>query len=489
MANPLRSSFVHRLRYYLRQFWLPIICVALAAVGLNRADAADADPKPLASAAVGRVTTPVFSVRRVPVALVTPLRGVLLAEPIRAAAQGLAGADSCQIVTNSALRVLYSNNTSTPLTPASNQKILTAYSALTLFGVDKKFRTQVVSDAPIDRGIVSGDLFLIGGGDPVLATGDFSATFKTQPQLRTNFESLADSIAAAGITRIRGGVVADATRYDDKRIVDSWPSRFVSGLQNPVGPLSALLVNDGFVDWPKAQDLSGSGPHTPARVPSENAAETLIILLRNRGVVVEGRVRSAKAPTQARILAAVDSPIMAEIVGQMLRESDNTTAELLLKEIGLARANAGTTAAGATAMSQLLTEKGLMDPGVKIVDGSGLDSGNRVTCALIARVLATATAASPVGTNLPIAGQSGTLADRFLGSPAKGLVQAKTGTLANASALGGFITVANNEKLVFVFISNGDAVDDHKPIEEMMASALLGFPGGPTLEQLGPKAP
>ena len=51
------------------------------------------------------------------------------------------------------------------------------------------------------------------------------------------------------------------------------------------------------------------------------------------------------------------------------------------------------------------------------------------------------------------------------------------------------ITVANNEKLVFVFISNGDAVDDHKPIEEMMASALLGFPGGPTLEQLGPKAP
>ena len=162
MANPFRSSFVNRARYYVRLFWLPILCVALAGIGLNRADAADSDPPfTVTAASTGRPATPVFSVRRIPVSLVTPLQGSLLADQIRGTSQGLPNADSCQIVTNAALRVVYAHNPTTALIPASNQKILTAYTALTLFGVDKKFRTQVVSDAPIDRGIVSGDIFLV----------------------------------------------------------------------------------------------------------------------------------------------------------------------------------------------------------------------------------------------------------------------------------------------------------------------------------------
>ena len=173
----------------------------------------------------------------------------------------------------------------------------------------------------------------------------------------------------------------------------------------------------------------------------------------------------------------------------MLRDSDNTTAELLLKEIGLARAANGSTAAGAAAMTSFLNEKALADPGLSIIDGSGLDAGNKVSCALLARILAVSGEISPVGSSLPVAAQNGTLADRFLGSPAAGRVRAKTGTLAEASSLSGWVDTVPGGNLVFAIITNTRNADDFKLLEEQFAAALLGYPDGPTPASVSPKPP
>src|SRR5690606_7760656 len=107
--------------------------------------------------------------------------------------------------------------------------------------------TVVRGAAPVD-GVVTGDLHLVGGGDPVLATNPYADRFPRQPQLRTDIESLADAVVAAGVRRVEGSVVGDESRYDAQRYVAGWPGRYLD--QNVVGPLSALSVNDSFARYP-----------------------------------------------------------------------------------------------------------------------------------------------------------------------------------------------------------------------------------------------
>jgi D-alanyl-D-alanine carboxypeptidase/D-alanyl-D-alanine-endopeptidase (penicillin-binding protein 4) len=288
------------------------------------------------------------------------------------------------------------------------------------------------------------------------------------------------------VTRIAGAVVGDESRFDQDRYPDAWPQRYLSG--NETGPLTALSVNDAFERFPLRK---GDGtPLLAAREPARYAAAVLTFALRTRGVEIVGEPRSGVAPADAIELVSVPSPPMREIVREMLSESDNSTAELLLKELGRTKRGAGTTTAGVDALADELAAADMPLGGVEIVDGSGLATQGRATCDLLTALLDAPDTGGALEAALPVAGKTGTLQKRFLGAVA-GRMRAKTGTLDHVTALAGAIDPLQGGELTFSFIANLPADVKVSPLligsQEELAKILLAYPRLPDLTALGPK--
>ena len=394
--------------------------------------------------------------------------------------QALAGASpgrECLLVTEGE-RVLYEQTPDDPLAPASGMKLLTAAAVMARFDAGERLRTSVVAARAPGGGIVEGDLWLVGGGDPVLGTAPWAADFIRQPALFTPMEELADAVVAAGVSEVRGRVVGDEGRYDKVRYVETWPERYI--LDNEIGPLSALSVNDAFAAWDPLD--------VPYADPAAGAAGTLTDLLRQRGVVVAGDAGSGPAPGSPAPIASIDSPPMADLVSQMLRESDNGTAELLVKELGLRVGGEGSTAAGRAAVESTMASLGLPTGGLVVADGSGLDPSNRVTCRLLHEVLERTDDGDALDRGLAIAGVTGTLARRFVDTPVTGLLRGKTGSIRGVASLSGYVNTRDGGELTFSAIQNGiDRFDDGLPFQDTLAAALAAYPALPTLEEIGPE--
>jgi D-alanyl-D-alanine carboxypeptidase/D-alanyl-D-alanine-endopeptidase (penicillin-binding protein 4) len=249
-----------------------------------------------------------------------------------------------------------------------------------------------------------------------------------------------------------------------------------------------MAVNDGFSTYPPADKSNVLAK--PASDPAQLAAATLRDLLTQAGIRVTGSARSGRAPEGATEVAAIESAPLKEVVGQMLAASDNTTAELLTKEIGVKTAGQGTTAAGVAASLQILQRVQLAN-GVVLNDGSGLDRGDRLSCDVLAAVLDRAGAEPAIVDGLPVAGQKGTLRDRLVGTPAAGKIRAKTGSVRNARSLAGFARSNTPEQLVFAYIANQDRIDGNAAlaIQDRLALELVTYPQGPSVDQLGPLPP
>jgi D-alanyl-D-alanine carboxypeptidase/D-alanyl-D-alanine-endopeptidase (penicillin-binding protein 4) len=363
--------------------------------------------------------------------------------------------------------VVFERNPDLAVTPASTMKLLTATAVLHELDPNERLRTRVVAPVAPAGGVVDGDLYLVGGGDPVLGTVDWAAHFDRQPRLFTSIETLADRIVATGVREVRGRIIGDESRYDAERYVPSWPSRYRD--DNETGRMSALEVNDGFAVWdrPDSQDI-------PWDDPPRDAAAVLTALLRARGVTVAGDPAAGTAPAGVPELASIDSPTIAALVSAMLRDSDNGTAELFVKELGLRVNGAGTTAAGTAAVVASLTAQGLPMPGVVVHDGSGLDRGDHVTCRLLAAILRKADARGPIGVGLPIAAQTGTLYKRFLATPVAGHLRAKTGSISGVAALAGYAD-GRSGLLTFAQVLNGiGSYQAAVRVQDSLGAALVG---------------
>jgi serine-type D-Ala-D-Ala carboxypeptidase/endopeptidase (penicillin-binding protein 4) len=457
-----------------------VAVLAIAAVGaalvVDRDDASSASSEP-----PPHVVTPVFSVRRDPEWLQRPGgrdRLELALQPFFDEAPP----DRCVVVTDGG-NPLVDENPDLPVVPGSNQKLLVATATLDQLGADATFSTTASSVSPVQDGTINGDLYVVGGGDPVLATGDFLAQFADDP-VYTDYATLADEIAATGVTTITGNVVGDDGRYDPIRTVESWPDRELG--RSAPGPLSALAVNRGFVSFPDSPDSKAS-PRA-ADDPPTQAASLLIDLLEERGVSVNGQATTGLEPKEANEIATVESPPARDIVRQMLTTSDNTIAEMLTKELGLRRLGQGTTDGGTQAIRDILAEDGLPLDGVEIHDGSGLHDDDRVTCTLLLALLGRAGDDSDLADALSVAGESGTLRGCFVDSPAEGKVRAKTGTLEESTALSGFMETLPGQELTFSYVLNDDHVDQAKcpDARDTFVEALLPFPEGPATDELAP---
>jgi serine-type D-Ala-D-Ala carboxypeptidase/endopeptidase (penicillin-binding protein 4) len=344
-------------------------------------------------------------------------------------------------------RAVFVRNTASSLAPASTEKLPVTYAALALLGPAFRIETDVLAEGEQVGSTWRGDLVLQGHGDPTLSTAALGR--------------LAAQLAAGGIARVSGAVVGDESWFDGRRTAPGWKPSFYIG-ESP--PLSALVV-----------DRARYGGRV-SRDPALAAALLFRDALRAAGISVGGQVVTGRADADAFPLAFVESPPLAAIVRFMDRESDNFTAEILLKELGAVGAGRGTTAAGAAIVMRQLAAAKVPLAGVRIVDGSGLSLLDRLTAGALVATLQAAWAdprvRAPLLAALPVAGVNGTLEDRMRRAPARGNVVAKTGTTDRASTLAGFV----RDRYVFAVLHNGHplAYSWARVAQDRFATVLAG---------------
>jgi len=384
---------------------------------------------------------------------------LLVAAPIAAAlsverAVGRLGAyqrslgprSSATLVDLSTRTILFQRRPLLALAPASNQKLFTTAAALQRFGPDGTLVTTIVP-APLatldGSGVLRGDLYLVGGGDPSL--GD------------RGLRDLARQVKAAGIRRIRGGIRGDDSLFDRRQ---GGPRTGYSLDPDIGGALSALAWQHGT-----------SGEGGPALVTTRRFAR----ILKSEGVSYSsapalGQVPASGAPPAP--VAVHASPPMSSLITTTNVYSDNFYAEMLLKALGARFGAGGTTAAGAAEARQALAPLAIAPV---IADGSGLSLRDRASSRTVATLLAGLAASdynAPFRASLALAGRSGTIASRMRGTAAQGRCIGKTGTLNSVSALSGYCTTTSGRRLVFSLIENGVCPGCAKATEDRMVATI-----------------
>jgi D-alanyl-D-alanine carboxypeptidase/D-alanyl-D-alanine-endopeptidase (penicillin-binding protein 4) len=358
---------------------------------------------------------------------------------------------------------LYSARPTTPRPPASVEKLFTATAALQRLGPTTRLSTAVFGRGQLGaNGVWEGDLYLKGGGDP---------TFGDSAFIRSHYSGLGASVSTLvnqlvrtdGIRAVRGSVYGDESVFDSQRGEPSSGFR-----QDPFleGTLSGLAFNRG-----------ASGSEKVAHAPAAYAARKLWAALKNVGVSIRGGWAAATTPAAgATKLAQVSSPTIAQLLALMLPPSDNFFAETLVKDLGAAAGGAGTTSAGAAAVSKTIAE--LLGIHPRVVDGSGLSESDRTSVYEVTDLLAELQP-TPVGAilrgSMAVAGRTGTLAKRMRSTVAAGRCQGKTGTLTGYSNLVGYCQAANGHLLAFAFFNDGISTTTAHVIQDHMTITLANY--------------
>ena len=311
---------------------------------------------------------------------------------------------------------IYRHNERQMMRPASTMKLITAIAAIDRLGGSYQLRTSLYYTGTIADRTLTGDVWCVGGFDPLFNSDDMKA--------------FAESIRQMGIDTIRGRIVADKSMKDADRLGEGW----CWDDDNPV--LSPLLI--------ARKDIF---------------AERVVNELRNDGITVEAYITEDIMPDGAYIVCTRFHTI-DQVLMRMMKDSDNLSAEAMFYQIAAATGNHPSKASHARSeIRRLISHTGLDASRYKIADGSGLSLYNYVSAELEVRLLRYAYRHNDVYMHLlpslPIAGQDGTLSKRMRGSLADGNVRAKTGTLTGISSLAGYCTAANGHMLCFAIINQG----------------------------------
>ena len=401
---------------------------------------------------------------------------------------------------------LFARNADTRMVPASTMKLFTSAIAFERLGPEHTFSTDVLRDGPIEAdGVLRGNLILRGDGDPSLSPrfvrGGPSAAMTT----------LAQFALGAGIKRVTGDLIADASAFESRRIPEGWLSRYAGAAY--AAPFSALSLNENIVIVGVTPNASG-GSTTVALEPATHGLKVvstartvagssarlsirrlgddrvmvsgtigaragtrryqLVVgdpvtfttgafrsALEAQGVVIDGEIKVGRTPTTASLVTSLPSPTLARLVSTMNRESINLLAELIWRDAarGADRSGLGSAVnANNTLQEFLVRSVGASPDAVTATDGSGLSVLDRVTARSLVQLLAHANKApwsSAFHASLPVAGESELLRNRMRTTPAQGNLHAKTGTTADVIGLSGYVTAENGEILAFSFLYNG----------------------------------
>jgi serine-type D-Ala-D-Ala carboxypeptidase/endopeptidase (penicillin-binding protein 4) len=339
-------------------------------------------------------------------------------------------------------RFLAIHNGRGQLRPGSNMKLATSAALLARFGPSARLKTRIMASGPLAAGTVTGSLFMVGGGDPSLATKPFARALHGGGG--TLVKDVAAAVAARGISQVTGRLYGDESAFDSRRTGPIWKPSYWQDCP----PISALSVNE---------DLFRIGHPQASSNPPLFAAQILKKSLKNRGVAFQKAPRVRVHPGTAWVVAAIASPRISRLVRQMDLPSDNYYAEVLTKALAVHAGLRGTTANGTLTTRRTLRALGVKLHGSSLVDGSGLSLGDHLSARQILGILRRSARQSwgfYLYEALPVAGVSGTLSDRMRTGPAHRNAHAKTGTLNTASALSGYVRSANGHQLVFSILQN-----------------------------------
>ena len=400
-------------------------------------------------------------------------------------------------------KTLFAHNEDKLLNPASNMKLVTSAAALKYLGPHYRFRTTVHRDQGFSGGVVKGNLYVKGHGDPSLTT-------------ETLF-GLVNNVAMAGVTRVTGDLVVDESFFDKETEGPGWEQEEEDHAYN--APIGALSVNFNTFEarvvpgpkvgapaklllWPDVPSLNGDlsvrtrGSRTRTRVwfgttrlpddrvritargsiaidntrgrslrkrihdPGRFAGEMLKKMLGMRGITVQGKVRRGIVPQNSAVRIAVHlSKPLSEVVSLLNKWSNNFIAEMCLKTMSAEVKNApGSWKKGAEVLSEYLQSIGVKADGYILGNGSGLNDVNRLTARQITRVLASMYSRFDLApeyiASLAVAGLSGTIQGRFDNSAASSKLRAKTGTLIGVSALSGYVSTQDDDIIAFSVMMN-----------------------------------
>lgn len=367
---------------------------------------------------------------------------------VRAAAFG--GSLAGVVVDAATGQRLWGRAATTAMPPASTVKLMTAAAALEALGPTTRLSTGVVRSGRV--------LYLVGDGDVTLTARGGGGGYPPVATLRTLARRTAAAVAPLTVVRLR----YDTSAWHGPSGAPGWnPGYFTAG---DVSRLSPLEVDEGRVRRGVSERVAD---------PAMHAAEAFAESLREFGVRVVGAPRREAAPASGLGVAQVQSAELSALVQRMLTVSDNDLAESLGRLVARRLGEPATFAGAAAAITEQLRRLGVPMRGIRLYDASGLSRLDRVTPRALVTVLRIVERAGAtfdaIGEGLPVAGFTGTLADRYRGparSVGAGVVRAKTGTLAGVSGLAGQVVDASGRLLLFAFLT------DHAPSPTAAEAAL-----------------
>lgn len=323
---------------------------------------------------------------------------------------------------------IYSYNPDAKMVPASITKVITSAAALMKLGKDYFFKTAIYTDdINIEDGIINGNIYIKGFGDP-----DFSSS---------DIIRMSDNLQKLGITSITGNLI-----YDE------------SYLDSEYGSLAGIYKSDTDPKyWPYVTALSfnkNNGSNDPAFEAANYLAGEFI----ERSIAFNGIIISGTTPSAAKELVKNLRPLF-NVITDMNKPSDNQSAITVFKVLGAElKSPPGTLEKGAEVVSEFLTNIGIDRKSFEILEGSGLTRYNVVTSSLFVQLLKylydQVNIFDDYLNSLAIAGVDGTLKNRMKDTEAQNNIFAKTGTLNNVSTLAGYAISRDNELLIFYIAMN-----------------------------------
>jgi D-alanyl-D-alanine carboxypeptidase/D-alanyl-D-alanine-endopeptidase (penicillin-binding protein 4) len=397
-----------------------------------------------------------------------------------------------------------------PLAPASNMKLFTTAASLYYLSPAFRYATVMAASGPASGGTLAGDLVVIGSGDPAIS-GGYSG------EGAFAMGGFAEALKSKGIKAVSGDLVGDESRFERFSYYPGWcaedelkpyaaPSGALSLNQNCVGvvvkpgrkqgdkteveltpPAACFVVDNTAVTASGAK--KAAAPLSVVRKPVSNvievqgresirvpAREYLLTVddpgmffmtalnetLKSSGVAVKGKTRLSREPlpdSQTRETLFVHySPELRDLIRTTNKKSNNFYAEQLLKTIGAQTRGLGSRENGAAAVTAFMNGLGVGGKEFDMTDGSGLSLNDRVSpysVIALLRAMHKSEYFADFYASLPVAGVDGTLQRRLRGTPAEGVVHAKTGTMQGVSSLSGYVTGRDGKPYAFTVIVNG----------------------------------
>ena len=427
---------------------------------------------------------------------------------------------------------LYQQNADRYFVPASNMKLFTTALALTKLGLDYRFHTTLETSGTISNGVLTGNVALVGRGDPNLSNRKFPYNPKEEfdgPPEKVLAE-LADGLVAKGVKEISGDVIGDDSYFPRERYPSGWeiddmvweygaaissivvddntvtltlvpgeqPGSPVQSSESPATP-DFLVQNDVVTSAPEVKPdltltrepgsslvvIKGTMPARSAprklvlavEEPAQHAAAVLKRLFEDRGVRVDGvaRARHEAPKTQGdpTVLAEHVSVPLSDAIKLINKISQNLHTEMLLRTVARQSGMWATDDDLMKVPQDFYASAGIDPDDIVQSDASGLSRHDLVTPRAIVALLTFAQKQPWFETyfnSLPVAGVDGTLEDRMKDTPAAGHIHAKTGSVAHVRTLSGFADTQSGRRLIFSFLSNNDAGKNHEA-----ADALTGL--------------